>query len=109
MIIFPAMKSILDNIRINAHRAGNDPEGRLRHVVCRELGVPPSALKRLTVLSRSIDSCRADPMLVYKLLIEADDEHAARLIPATPEDLAALAPAGLELPSSKLQNPLMQC
>ena len=101
------MKSILDNIRITARRAGNDPEGRLRHVVCRELGVPPSALKRLTVLSRSIDSRRSDPMLVYKLLIEADDAHAARLVPATPEELATLPPPRLELPPSKLQNPLV--
>lgn len=101
------MKSILDNIRINTRRAGCDPEGQLRQLVCREYALPPAALKQLTILNRSIDSRRSDPMLVYKLLIEADDAHAARLAPATPAELAALAPASLELPSSGLRNPLV--
>ena len=101
------MKSILNNFQLNARRCGNDPDAKLAEALGRHFGVPPQTFRDLTVLNRSVDSRRGDPMLVYKLLVDVAEEHAARFAPATPEELAALAPATLDLPPSDLTHPLV--
>jgi len=101
------MKSIVNNFQLNARRAGAVPEQRLPELLCRRLGIPREALREVAILNRSVDSRRADPMLNYKLLIDVDDLRAGRLAPATPEELAALAPAKLELADSALRHPLV--
>ena len=107
VVIFSIMKSIVNNFQLNARRVGAEPERRLIEAVCRRLGLPREALRELTVLNRSIDSRRTDPVLNYKLLLDVEERCTARLAPATPEELAALAPATLELPASALRHPLV--
>ncbi|MBP5530781.1 MAG: hypothetical protein J6Y54_01945 [Lentisphaeria bacterium] len=101
------MKSIVNNFQLDARRCGNDPDAKIAEALSRRLGVPRSAFRDLTVLNRSVDSRRGDPTLVYKLLIDVDEEHAARFAPATPDELAALEPSAPELPPSTLMHPLV--
>jgi len=101
------MKSILNNFQINARSCGGDPDGALPEALSRHFGVPSTAIRGVAILNRSVDSRRGDPMLNYKLLIDAADDAAALFPPATPEELAALAPARPELPDSALMHPLV--
>ena len=101
------MKSILDNFRLDARRAGRAPDAALAEALSRELGVPREAFRDIAVLNRSVDSRRGAPMLDYKLLLDVAEEYAARFAPATEEELAALAPARPELSDSALMHPLV--
>ena len=101
------MKSILNNFQLNARRCGENPDAKLAEALGSHFGVPKQTFRAISILNRSIDSRRGDPMLVYKLLIDVAEEHAARFAPAAPEELAALAPANLELPPSDLTHPLV--
>lgn len=101
------MKSILNNFQINARTCGGDPDGKLAEALSRHFGAPRTAFGEIAVLSRSVDSRRGDPTLNYKLLLDVTEEYAAKFAPATPEELAALAPARPELPPSALTHPLV--
>lgn len=101
------MKTLVENLRIAARRAGKDADALAGKLAAVQLGVPPDAVRNVAFVSKSIDSRRGEPSLIYRLLLDVDDRFASRLVPAEDELLKSLAPAELQLPGSKLRRPIV--
>ncbi len=101
------MKTIISNFQLNARRAPADADAAAGMLAAKNIGLPPDAVRCCTILWRSIDSRRRDPVLVYKLLLDVEERFASGLVPASRETLEALGKSKLELPESRLRHPLV--
>ena len=86
-----------DNFRLAARSAGREIDRNLAPLLEKRFQLAPGSAASYTILSRRIDSRGREPILDYKLLVEAPE-----LLPggsaATPDELAALFPAELPIP-----------
>lgn len=103
------MYTIFRNFSVNALTAPADIDRRIGAVAARRAGIAPQALLDWRILSKSVDSRRGAPQLVYTLLAEVEARTAAarKLEPVPPETLAQLEPPRLELPETGLLHPLV--
>lgn len=103
------MYTIFRNFSVNALSSPADIDRRIGVLAARRAGIPPQALLDWRILSKSIDSRRGTPQLVYTLLAEVEKHAAAarKLEPVPPEALAQLDAPRLELPETALLHPLV--
>ncbi len=104
------VKVLVRNFPVDALAAPGDIDARIGGVVADSFRLAPAEVREWRILSRSIDSRRGRPQLIYSLLFEADAAAAERagLAVATADELAALAGPELELPAdSTLRHPLV--
>ena len=101
------MQTLLKNLRISTRGAGVGVDGRLTAPIAAALGVPAAAVADYRILARSVDSRRGTPVLIYTVAAEVTPPPGRKIPPLTAAELAALAPAGLELPESRLRHPVV--
>lgn len=102
----------LDNFRIKSTDAGADPDAQLPEFIVRQLGLRRESLRRLRILSRSTDSRRGVPVLLYSAVFELDGEPApaAGLERIDADRFAALSNPPLPVwpkPGPELRQPLV--
>ena len=101
------MRAIIKNFKLDARKLAGDADAQAIPLVLKHFGIRPEKLTGGMIVSRSIDSRRGGPHLVYTLLLELADDVKCPLPPATEEELAKLAPPQLELAESPLRHPVV--
>lgn len=88
----------IENFKVDAVSAPVDIDARIGTIACAERGIPESEVRSWRIRSKSIDSRRGHPQLVYTIRVDrACGDAAARLDPE-PQ---------LELPESRLLHPVV--
>jgi len=103
------VQTIVKDLRIRASKADPGIDAHLEPFLARQMALPAGALCGYRLLSRSVDSRKGEPVLLYQVLAEVEKSAAksAGLLPALPEELAKLAPAELPLLENSLLHPIV--
>ncbi len=98
----------LDDFRLNAVGLGAKPESLLPKLLREKLGVPVTGMR---ILSKSVDSRRGAPVLIYTLAAETEEAPKTGLKPIllVPEELAELDRPDPDLPEdpAKVDAPIV--
>ena len=101
------MRTLIKNFQLDARKLSGDADAQAIPLALKHFGIAPEKYTSGMIVSRSIDSRRGGPHLVYTLLLELADDVKCPLPPATEEELAKLAPPHLELAESPLRHPVV--
>ncbi|MDD3885335.1 MAG: hypothetical protein PHI35_00505 [Victivallaceae bacterium] len=103
------MQVIVSNFKIDAFRAGREPDRELGRLILASHGVRRAAPADCRIISKSVDSRGGRVDLVYSALLELDDAtaQAGRFAPATAEEIARITPPEYLPPDSGLVNPIV--
>lgn len=101
--------TLVDELKLNSRRVSAGIDLELVPVLAGRLGISPREVVGYRIISRTVDSRRGDPMLIYAVAVEVGGRAVERVRPADPEALAALAPATLQLPEAPagMVNPVV--